>query len=122
MNTRLKNMLKASVTLLLMMLFVAALAQEKDDKTETVSMKTSAVCGMCKERLEKNLAFEKGVKAVSLDEETKVITIVFKKGKNTKEKLQKAITKLGYDADDLPADKKAHDRLPACCQKGNEPH
>ncbi len=93
-----------------------------DNRFETVSIKTSAVCGMCKERLEKNLAFEKGVRSVSLDDKTKIITIEYRKGRNNKENLKKAITKIGYDADDLPADQKAHDRLPACCQKGNEPH
>ncbi|MBK9291698.1 MAG: cation transporter [Bacteroidetes bacterium] len=97
-------------------------AAQKESKFETVSIQTSAVCGMCKERLEKNLALERGVRAVSLDNETKIITIEYRKGRNSKEGLKKAITKIGYDADEMPADKKAHDRLPACCQKGNEPH
>jgi mercuric ion binding protein len=97
-------------------------AQETDSKTEKIEIKTSAICGMCKERLEKNIAFEKGVKSVELDEKTKVLTITYKKGKNSKENLKKAVTKLGYDADEMPADKKAHDRLPSCCQKGNESH
>ena len=100
----------------------ASVAQDVDGKTEKVEIKTSAICGMCKDRLEKNIAFEKGVKSVTLNEETKVLTIEFKTGKNSKDKLKKAITKLGYDADDLPADQKAHDRLPACCQKGSKPH
>jgi cation transport ATPase len=95
---------------------------DKKKKTETVEIQTSAICGMCKERLEKNLAFEKGVKAVELNEEIKVISITYKKGKNDKESLKKAITKIGYDADDLPANQEAHDKLPECCQQGNEPH
>jgi cation transport ATPase len=105
------------------MLFTNLQAQEvQKSKYEKVSVQTSAVCGQCKERLEKNMAFEKGVKSVSLDDETKVLTIEYRIGKTDKEKLKKAITKIGYDADDLPADQKAHDKLPACCQKGNEPH
>lgn len=95
---------------------------KKDSKYETVEIQTSAVCGMCKERLEHDLAFEKGVRNVELDEETKILTIEFKKGKNTKENLKKAITKVGYDADDMLADQKAHDALPKCCQKGTDPH
>lgn len=98
-------------------------AKKSDEsKFEKVEIQTSAVCGQCKERLEKNLAFEKGVRSVSLDDKTKIITIEFRTGRNTKERLKKAITKIGYDADEMPADQKAHDRLPACCQKGNEPH
>lgn len=105
------------------MLFTNLQAQEtQKSKYEKVNIQTSAICGQCKERLEKNMAFEKGVKSVSLNDETKVLTIEYRVGKNDKEKLKKAITKIGYDADDLPADQKAHDKLPACCQKGNEPH
>lgn len=113
-----------SMSLLLLLIFpVALLAQEKKkSKTDKVEIQTSAICGMCKDRLEKNLAFEKGVKSVSLDDETKIITIEYKRGKNDKEKLKKAISKIGYDADDVPADEKAYERLPDCCKKGNEPH
>lgn len=95
---------------------------ENGPKVDTVEIKTSAVCNMCKERLEHDMAFEKGVKSVTLDNETKVLTIVYKPGKTTEEDLKKAITKIGYDADEMQADKKAHDRLPACCQKGIDPH
>ncbi len=95
---------------------------KKDNKFETVEIQTSAICGMCKDRLEHEVAFEKGVKSVELNEETKVLTVKFRTGKNTKENLKKAITKIGYDADEMPADKKAHDALPKCCQKGNDHH
>ncbi|MBZ0242006.1 MAG: heavy-metal-associated domain-containing protein [Bacteroidales bacterium] len=111
------------IVLSLVLLPVVLLAEDgKKKKTETVEIQTSAICGDCKVRLEKNLAFEKGVRAVELDEETKIISITYKIGKNDKESLKKAITKIGYDADEMPADQEAHDKLPACCQKGNEPH
>lgn len=97
-------------------------AQEITIKTDTVKIQTSVKCNDCKERLEHDMAFEKGVKSVELDSETKVLTIVYKTNKTTEEKLKKAVTKIGYDADEMPADQKAHDRLPACCQKDAEPH
>lgn len=110
--------------LVLMGLFfsVELSAQEKESKYETVTIQTSAICDQCKTRLEKNISFEKGVKSVVLDEKTKELTITFKKEKNDKEKLKKAITKVGYDADEMPADEKAYNRLPDCCKKGVEPH
>lgn len=123
-----KNSLRvfAATAIMLVLSFGSAHSQEKkkndDSKFEQVEIQTSAVCGQCKERLEKNLAFEKGVRSVSLDDKTKKITIEFRTGRNSKEALKKAITKIGYDADEMLADQKAHDRLPACCQKGNEPH
>ncbi|MEJ2594591.1 MAG: hypothetical protein P8100_05585 [bacterium] len=97
-------------------------ALAKESKTDTVYIQTSAVCNMCKERLEHDMAFEKGVKAIELDMETKKLMIVYRRDKNTVEGLKKAITEIGYDADDMVADQKAHDRLPACCQKDAEPH
>ena len=102
--------------------FANSKTQETEKKIDTVEIKTSAVCNMCKERLEHDMAFEKGVKSVELNNETKVLTITFKTNKTNKEELKKAVTKIGYDADELQADQKAHDRLPDCCQKDVEPH
>ena len=93
-----------------------------ESKYDTVRIVTSAICKMCKERIEHDMAFEKGVKMVDLDLETAVLTVVYKKGKTTEKDLKIAITKIGYDADDMVADQKAHDRLPDCCRKGTEPH
>ncbi len=109
------------VVVAVIILPAAASAQEKK-KTDTVEIQTSAICGMCKERIEGDLAFERGVRKVDLNNETKIVTIEFNTRRTDKEKLKKAISKIGYDADDILADQKAHDRLPACCQKGNEPH
>jgi hypothetical protein len=94
----------------------------KESKYDTAYIKTSAVCKMCKERIEHDMSFEKGVKAVELDLRSQVLTVVYKKGKTTKEDLKIAVTKIGYDADEMIADQKAHDRLPACCRKDVEPH
>jgi len=96
--------------------------KKKEKNLETIEIQTSAVCGQCKDRLEHDMAFEKGVKFVELNDETKVLTIKFKKGKNTKENLKKAVTKIGYDADELPAELKAYNALPACCKKDVAPH
>jgi mercuric ion binding protein len=112
------------ISMLVLYIFVfgnVGIAQN-ESKIEKVSIKTSAVCKQCKARLEENLPFEKGVTAVSLDLETKIVSIEFKKGKNSKEKLKKAISDLGYDADDIPANQKAYDRLPDCCKKDAAPH
>ncbi len=100
-----------------------AQSKKKSDKNlVTVEIQTSAVCGMCKERLEHDMAFEKGVKSVELNDKTKVLTIKYKKGKNTNENLKKAVTKIGYDADEMPANLKAYNNLPACCKKDVAPH
>lgn len=87
-------------------------------KTATIKIKTSTQCDMCKERLEKAFAYEKGVKKSELDVETAVFMVEYNPKKTTPENLKEAVTKVGYDADDLPANEKAYEKLPACCQKG----
>jgi periplasmic mercuric ion binding protein len=93
--------------------------QKKDGE---VKIQTSAQCGMCKERIEKNLSFERGVKSVDLDLETKVLTLTYNEQRTDADKLRKAVTKIGYDADDQEAELKAYDKLPACCKKGGHDH
>jgi len=84
--------------------------------THSVDIKTSAQCGMCKTTLETNLAKLKGVAAVNLDVETQVFKIAYTHD-TTVEEIRAAISRLGYDADDVPADEGAYNRLPACCKK-----
>ena len=82
-----------------------------------VKIKTSAVCDMCQETLEKAMAYEKGVKSSSLHVDSKVITVTFDPKKTTVANIRKAINLAGYDADGQPADKRAYDNLNACCKK-----
>jgi periplasmic mercuric ion binding protein len=120
-----KNIKISFRTLLAVLIFTSvtmtAYSQEQK-KEETITIKTSAVCNMCKERIESAMAFEKGVTEVSLNVKTKMLSVTYKTAKTNPEKLKTAVTKIGYDADDLTADPKAYEKLPACCKKGNETH
>ncbi|MES2691339.1 MAG: heavy-metal-associated domain-containing protein [Bacteroidota bacterium] len=104
-------------------LALGAEAQVKDSLTYTKNgmavgkIKTSAVCDMCKETLEKAMAYEKGVKESSLDVDSKIITVTFDPKKTSLSKIREAIVKTGYDADGIPANQKAYDNLDACCKK-----
>ena len=90
-------------------------------QTQTADIFTSAQCigDCCKERIEEEMQFTKGVTAVNLDIESQVLTVTFKTKKNSVEKIREIISGIGYDADDVEADKKAHDKLPECCQNPN---
>jgi periplasmic mercuric ion binding protein len=83
---------------------------------ETVQIKTTAQCDMCKERIEEEMQFTKGVTAVNLDVESQILTVTFKTKKNSVENIRTIISAIGYDADDVKADRRAHDNLPTCCQ------
>lgn len=91
-------------------------------KTQTVKIKTSAICEMCKERIEKKLAFTKGVTDVNLDVDSKdkVVTVIFNPKKTTVKNIKKAITEVGYDADEVIAETTGYDKLPSCCKKGGK--
>ena len=92
----------------LMILFIAVpvivIAQEKNKKIETVKFITSIDCEDCVNKIMTNLPFEKGIKDVKCDLETKEVAVTFQKDKNNIEKIQRAIEKLGYTAKEVTAE------------------
>ncbi|MCD4774253.1 MAG: heavy-metal-associated domain-containing protein [Bacteroidales bacterium] len=89
---------------------------QKAEKYDECKIKVSATCNSCKAKIEKNIAFEKGIKDVTVNLETKVATLKYKSDKTNPEKLLKAIEKLGYKAE-LVKPIKATEKLKKC----NEP-
>lgn len=87
-------------------------------QVKTIGIKTSAICEMCKATLEKDLTFEKGVKSVNLDLETKVLNIAYLDSKTNPDALRKRVTMVGYNADGMKRDPKAYDKLDPCCKDG----
>jgi len=86
-------------------------------QTDSVHIKTSAICEQCKEKIENDLSFEKGVKSVKLDLATKEVFVMFNPEKTSAQKIREAITRIGYDADTLKANEKSFKKLPDCCKK-----
>lgn len=97
-------------------LFLAAGSYAAND---TLVVKTSAVCGMCKTTIEHEINYEKGVRFVELDLETKECMIIYNNDKTDPETLKAAIAAIGYQADDVPADAEAYEELPGCCKLGS---
>lgn len=85
-------------------------------------MKTSAVCKMCKKTIEKAMAYEKGVESADLDVPTQVLTVQYRPAKTNPEKIKNAVTKVGYDADEVPANPRAYYKLNGCCKKDKGIH
>lgn len=113
--------MKAILTILSVAACLVASAQKEPVKVKggnQVEIKTSAVCDMCKEAIESDLTFEKGVKSAVLDVDSKILTVVYKPGKTDAETIRKRVTKVGYNADNLKRDPKAYDNLPMCCKDG----
>ncbi|GAB3269884.1 hypothetical protein GCM10027347_40180 [Larkinella harenae] len=104
------------------LLAVGFTTRASDDKEKEVKIKTSAICSMCKERIERNLAFEKGIKESNLDLKDKVVTVKYNPKKTDISKIKATISKTGYDADEVTADEKGYAKLPSCCKKGGMKH
>ena len=94
----------------------AADAPLTDGRTKKITIKTSAVCSMCKVNIEKALGALEGVKSADLDVVTKNVKIKYDESKVDAATLRQAISAAGYDADEVPARKKAYDALDNCCK------
>lgn len=80
-------------------------AQKKVDKT--VVYEVSMHCKSCKAKIERDLAFEKGVKEVTASLDEKMVTVKYDDAKTTPEKIAEAIKKLGYEAKVVEEKKKS---------------
>ncbi len=80
-------------------------AQQKDNIKE-VKIWASMHCQSCQKKIEREIAFEKGVKSIIVDLNEKTVTIKYNADKNTDEKLAEAIKKLGYDTKILNKEEK----------------
>lgn len=92
-------------------------AKSRGSKLASLDMHTSTVCDMCVKTIEDNVIYEKGVKRVSVDLAKSEIHVEYDPKKNTPDGLRKAVSKLGYMADEIPGDEEAFKKLPLCCQK-----
>jgi mercuric ion binding protein len=101
-----------------LILFISVFSLSVSAQTAEVKIKTSAQCDECKERIEKALAFEKGIKSATVNIENQIVTVVYYDKRTTAENVRQAIANIGYDADDVPAKKETYDKLPKCCKKG----
>ncbi len=108
-------------TILLSVLLLATpfLAKAQPAETGDITIKSSIVCDMCKDTIEKSLAFAPGVKSVRVNVEKKEVHVKYNPKKTTAHDVRLAITKLGYSADDLIPTPEAINGLHECCKPGS---
>lgn len=69
-------------------------------EVKTVVFKSEGMhCGKCAEKVNGNIAFEKGVVDLKTDVKTRTITIKYDTSKTSVEKLAAALKKLGYPSE-----------------------
>lgn len=109
--------MKKFTTILCAMLLVAAGAFAKSEK-QTVVFDVDLHCQGCITKVEKNIAFEKGVKDLQCSLEEKTVTVTFDPAKTNVAALQAAFEKIGKPAT-IHGQKCCNKPCQHQCQHGN---
>lgn len=104
------------VLTLLTSLVSCAILQGGEKPTDIIQ--TNAECGMCKKRIEGDLNYRKGIVFAELDIASKNLTVKYNTSKITLDEIRIIVSEIGYNADEVKANKKSQSELPACCQPG----
>lgn len=116
-----KSFLKA--TLLVLFFFTVSNVTAQQKTIQTAVIKTKIYCDHCKQcescgdKFNKTLLKEKGVQMVVLDDKEMTVKVTYNSKKTNLETIRTAISKLGFDADDVKADMVAYEGLDGCCKK-----
>ncbi len=86
--------MRKAITSILIAAAATAFAGTKQEVE--VIFKSNISCDNCKNRIMRNLPFEKGVKAIDVNLDDKTAAVRFRKDKNSTENLNKALDDLGY--------------------------
>lgn len=116
-------MKKYFLTLMVAVFSMTLFAQKSENKT--IVIQTNAVCETCEKLFAEKVPYFKGVTDYSFDLKTAKMTVTYNPKKTTPEEIRKGVSDLGYNADDVKADAKAREKLPACCKaekKNTCPH
>lgn len=115
-----KNLVKSLVIATFLFVSSNVVAQQKT--VQKVIIKTTISCDHCKAcetcggLLEKTLLKSKGIQMITLNEKDATIEVIFNSKKTDLLTIKKAISKLGYDADEIKADAEGYDKLDGCCK------
>lgn len=115
-----KNQIRFAIAVLFITVFSLGSQAAVKGKNATLVVKTSAVCGSCKARIEKALLATDGVKEASVNLDSKNVKVKYDPKKLSENQVRLAINNVGYDADGQKADPAAYAKLPGCCQSGSK--
>jgi copper chaperone CopZ len=95
--------------------FVNNSAEAMNKKTTETEIKVLGNCGMCKERIENAAYSVRGVRKADWDEQTKMLTLVYRNDRAEQETIERAIAKAGHDTENIITDEETHANLHHCC-------
>lgn len=115
-----KKVLKSTI-LLIALLAISNIATAQKTNEKAV-IKTVLNCDHCKEcetcglKFKKEMLNIKGVKMYELDDKKMIFTVYYNPTKTDLQTIKNAISKLGYDADEVKADPSGYEKLDNCCK------
>lgn len=98
-------------------MMIAATGFAKDIKTAVFNTAPEMHCNNCENRIKEGLKFEKGVKDIKTDLETKTVTIEYDADKTNVENLVAAFAKIDYKATEAGKGAAAGEKKGGCCKK-----
>lgn len=117
------NIIKSAILFMLSLSLTIPAVAGKNGKTEKAVIQTTIYCDHCKQcetcgqKFEKELYNIKGLRRYDLDEKAMTITVYYYSHKTSLQEIKTAISRMGYDADELKADPEAYQKLDGCCKK-----
>ena len=90
--------MKKTILFFAVLLSVIA-ASAKDIKTVVFTTNPIMHCENCENKIKTNLRFEKGVKSIETNVAEQRVTVSYDAAKTTADKIKKAFTKFGYNAE-----------------------
>jgi len=103
-------------------LFFISITASAQKSVQKAVIKTAISCDHCKMcescggLLEQKLLHHKGIQMITLDVKAMTITVVYNSKKTNLAAIKTAISKLGYDADEIKADAEGYQKLDSCCK------
>ena len=77
----------------------------KDIKTVVLKTQPEMHCANCEKKIKENIRFEKGVKSIKTDLETKTVIIEYDADKTNVQDIIKGFKKIKYEASEVKKDK-----------------
>ena len=114
MKSILNNTLILITFLSFMMLGFTKLEKQK------ASFKVWGNCNMCQEKITSTVKSINGVKWVSWNVKTKILSVKFDNEKVSLNAIHKKIASIGYDTEHEKASEEAYNKLHYCCQYDRE--
>ena len=109
-------MKKLILVLMISLMGISILAQEKKNKNAKHNIEVNGNCEMCKKRIEKAALSVKGVKSAVWHADHQDLHLIIDETKCSLEQVHEAVAKVGHDTDKVKASDEAYNNLHSCCK------